>query len=235
MPSSWDRLKQEAEQAGSRGDFTTASSIWFQALEQLDNVGDEDTRLLITLDQLADSLANMGKPAQAVPPREYLVHLREKALGTLHIEVANSLNSLTELYYSMGEFEKAQPLSERIMQIYEKNFGSNHLGLAMIGTFLALIYHGQGDYDKAEEFYQIAMTIKQKVLGYNHPEVGFLMENYAGLLYATNRDDEADTLCGTVGTASGVWRLVSAQASEQLTNSKQSLKKTLSQPRRPIK
>src|SRR5262249_54771490 len=103
-----------------------------QALEQLDNVGDEDARVALTLDQLAESLCQLGKRAQAIPIRKHLVEIREKALGTDHIEVANSLNSLAELYYSMGKFEQAQPLSERIMDIYEKIFGSEHLGLAMI-------------------------------------------------------------------------------------------------------
>lgn len=231
----WDKFRQQAEQAVSNGDFSSASELWTKALEELDEVSDSDTRLAITLDQLAENLCKEGKPASAVPLREYLVKLKENTLGGDHVEVANSLNSLSELYYSMGEFEQAQPLSERIMKIYEKNFGSDHLGLAMIATFLALIYHGQGNYEKAEELYQIAMNIKQKVLGYNHSEVALLMENYAGLLYATNREDEAETMYGNVGTASGVWRLVAAQTSEQLTMGKDGLKRSLTMPKRDKK
>lgn len=214
VDSSWEKLKFEADQSISRGDFVRAAGLWMQALEQLDNVGDEDSRVALTLDQLAESLCQLGKRAQAIPIRRHLVEIREKVLGADHIEVANSLNSLAELYYSMGKFEHAQPLSERIMDIYEKIFGSEHLGLAMISTFLALIYHGQSNYEKAEGFYKRAMTIKQKVLGYNHTEVGYLMENYAALLFEMGRYEEAETMYSNIGTASGLWKLVSAQTSE---------------------
>ncbi len=226
MDSSWEKLKFEADHAISRGDFVTASSLWMQALQQLDGAEDRDSRVALTLDQLAEALCQLGRRAQAIPVRRYLVDVREKVLGKDHIEVANSLNSLAELYYSMGKFKEAQPLSERIMEIYEKIFGSEHLGLAMIATFLALIFHGQREYDKAEGFYRRALAIKQKVLGHNHNEVGLLIENYCALLYATNRHEEADSMLGNIGTASGLWRLVSANQNQGQTGC---LKTTLSQ------
>lgn len=224
MDSSWEKLKFEADQAVSLGNFAKAATLWQQALEQLDYVEDKDPRVALTLDQLAESLCQLGRRAQAIPIRQQLVTIRETVLGADHIEVANSLNSLAELYYSLGKFPEAQPLSERIMDIYEKIFGSEHLGLAMISTFLALIYHGQGQYDKAEEFYKRAVSIKQKVLGYNHGEVACLLENYSGLLYATGRGEEAEQMCSNVGTASGLWRLVAAQHTEQASRGKTGLK-----------
>lgn len=229
MDSSWEKLKFEADQSVSRGDFARASTLWFQALEQLDSVEEKDPRVALTLDQLAESLCQLGQRAQAIPIRQHLVEIRETVLGRDHIEVANSLNSLAELFYSMGRFEQAQPLSERIMDIYEKIFGSEHLGLAMIATFLALIYHGQQDYERAEVHYKRAIAIKQKVLGYNHNEVGLLMENYSALLMACNRGEEAEHMFGNVGTASGLWRLVAAQANEQATRGKTGLKSTFTQ------
>jgi tetratricopeptide (TPR) repeat protein len=226
LDSSWEKLKFEADQAVSLGNFAKASGLWQQALEQLDYVEDRDPRVALTLDQLAESLCQLGKRAQAVPIRQHLVMIRENVNGKDHIEVANSLNSLAELYYSMGKFPEAQPLSERIMDIYEKIFGSEHLGLAMIATFLAYIYHGQGNYEKAEIFYDRAISIKQKVLGYNHNETGLLMENYSALLHATNRAEEAEQVYANVGTASGLWRLVAAQATEQATKGKTGLKES---------
>lgn len=225
MESSWEKLKFEADNAVGRGDFVTACSLWQQALQKLDSAEDKDPRLALTLDQFAEALCQLDKKPHAIPIRKHLVEIREQVLGRDHIEVANSLNSLAELYYSLGKFEQAQPLSERIMSIYEKIFGSEHLGLAMISTFLALIYHGQKNYDKAEGFYRKALAIKQKALGHNHNEVGLLMENYGALLYATGRSEEADSMLGNVG-ASGLWKLVAAQAGQ---NQQSSLKSTFTQ------
>lgn len=217
MESNWENLKLDANHAVGRGDFQAATDSWLKALESLDNVADGDPRVALTLDRLADTLCKANKQEQAVPVLVFCVELKERILGSDHIELANTLNNLAELYYSMGRFAEGQPLSERIMSIYEQVFGREHLGLAMIATFLALIYHGQRNYDKAEMLYKRALNIKQKVLGYNHSEVALLMENYAALLYETNRNEEADTLCSNVGTASGLWKKMAAQTNQQLT------------------
>ncbi|MEZ4491596.1 MAG: tetratricopeptide repeat protein [Cyanobacteriota/Melainabacteria group bacterium] len=217
MEANWENLKLDANHAVGRGDFQSATDSWLKALEALDPMADHDPRVALTLDRLADTLCKADKGEQAVPVLVYCVELKERVLGSDHIELANTLNNLAELYYSMGRFAEGQPLSERIMSIYEQVFGREHLGLAMIASYLALIYHGQGNYDKAELLYKRALTIKQKVLGYNHSEVALLMENYAALLYQTNRSEEADNLCSNVGTASGLWKKMAAQTNQQLT------------------
>lgn len=232
LESNWEKLKLEANHAVGRGDFAAAADLWVQALEALDSIPDEDARVALTLDRLADCLCKQNRKAQAVPVLEYCVDLKERVLGGDHIELANTLNNLAEVFYSMGMFQKAQPLSERIMSIYEQVFGSEHLGLAMIATFLALIYHGQKDFQKAEPLYKRALSIKQKVLGYNHSEVALLIENYAALLYETNRSDEADTICSNVGTASGLWKSIAAQNNQTLNQGSLQGKLSQTKPKR---
>ncbi len=217
MGTDFEKFKLDAGQAFSRGDYAMASSTWLKALEELDHTDDKDPRVALTLDQLAESLAKENRQIEAIPVLNHCLDLKEKTLGPDHLEVANTLNNLAELYYSVGNFEDAPPLSERIMGIYEKIFGSDHLGLAMISTSLALIYHGQKNFAKAEPFYVRAMSIKQKALGYNHAEVALIMENYAALLYETNRAEEADSLCTGIGTVSGLWKSITAQTSQTLT------------------
>lgn len=216
MQAQWENLKLAANHAVGRGDFEAATESWIQALEVLDEVEDHDPRVALTLDRLADTLLKANKQEQAVPVLAYCVEVKEKVLGSDHIELANTLNSLAELYYSLGRYKEGMPLSEKIMTIYAQVFGKEHLGLAMIANYLALIYHGQKDYERAEDRYKQALSIKQKVLGYNHKEVALLMENYAGLLYKLDRSEEADTLCSDVGTVSGLWKKMAEQTHQQL-------------------
>ena len=228
LDSNWENLKLQANHAVGRGDFNSAADTWIQALEALDEVKDDDPRVALTLDRLADTLCKADKKKEAIPVLVFCVELKERILGEDHIELANTLNNLAELYYSMGDFSSGMPLSERIMNIYAQVFGREHLGLAMIATFLALIYHGREDYEKAEALYKRALNIKQKVLGYNHSEVALLMENYASLLYKLGRPEEADNLCVNVGTASGLWKKMAEQTQQQLkpgTSLKDKLKK----------
>lgn len=227
LDSNWESLKLEANHAVGRGDFRAATDSWLKALESLDEVKDDDPRVALTLDRLADTLLKSDRKEEAIQVLESCVELKEKVLGADHIELANTLNNLAELYYSLGNFEKGMPLSHRIMSIYAQVFGREHLGLAMIATFLALVHHGQGNYERAEDLYKRALSIKQKVLGYNHSEVGRLMENYASLLYQLGRADEAETLCSEVGTASGLWKKMAEQTNQQL-NQATTLKDKLS-------
>jgi S1-C subfamily serine protease len=59
---------------------------------------------------------------------------------------------------------------------------------------LALLYNAQGRYADAEPLWQRALAIWEKVLGPEHPDVATVVEHYAALLRATNRDAEAAQL-----------------------------------------
>jgi tetratricopeptide (TPR) repeat protein len=59
---------------------------------------------------------------------------------------------------------------------------------------LALLYRVQGQYGKAEPLYQRALAIWEKALGPEHPHLATGLENYAVLLRAIGRQEEAATM-----------------------------------------
>ncbi len=84
----------------------------------------------------------------------------------------------------------------------EEILGKEYVEVARLAGF----YHAQGRYAEAEPLYQRALTISEKALGPDHPNttgfertwkqegVATALENYAVLLRATNRADEAEEL-----------------------------------------
>ena len=56
---------------------------------------------------------------------------------------------------------------------------------------MAFLYQSQRRYAEAEPLYQRALAIVEKALGPEHPHVAGGLENYAVLLRATGRSDEA--------------------------------------------
>jgi hypothetical protein len=52
----------------------------------------------------------------------------------------------------------------------------------------------QRRYAEAEPRYKRVLAIREKVLGLEHPDVAVVLENYAALLQATNRNEEAKRL-----------------------------------------
>jgi tetratricopeptide (TPR) repeat protein len=57
---------------------------------------------------------------------ERALAIREKALGSDHIDIANSLNNLGGLLYRMGDLATARPYLERALRIFEKALGPDH-------------------------------------------------------------------------------------------------------------
>src|SRR4030095_7472540 len=78
------------------------------------------------LSQQADKLNNEGKYSEAIPLAERALAIREKALGTEHLLVAQSLNDLAVLYRSQGDYVRAEPLYQRALGIREKALGAEH-------------------------------------------------------------------------------------------------------------
>src|SRR5215831_5163857 len=79
-----------------------------------------------TLMKQAEALHDKGFGPAAVPLAERAVALREKSLGSEHLETAASFNLLGRIYRDLFEFKRAEPLIKHGLAIREKNLGPNH-------------------------------------------------------------------------------------------------------------
>jgi CHAT domain-containing protein len=108
--------------------------------------------------------------------------IREKVLGKLHPDYANSCNNLAVLYENQGLYSKAEPLYLEAKDIKEKVLGKLHPNYATSCNNLAKLYRNQGLSSKAEPLYLEAKDIREKVLGKLHPDYATSCNNLA-LLY----------------------------------------------------
>jgi tetratricopeptide (TPR) repeat protein len=134
------------------------------------------------LDTQAEQLQSQGRFAEAVPPAEQCLSIREKELGPMHPEVAASLFRLGDLRWALSEYATALPLLLRALQIREKVFGPSHPDVAAVLNDLAVVYKATGEYGKALPLYLRAVQIREKALGTMHPDVAESLSNLA-LLY----------------------------------------------------
>ena len=133
-----------------------------------------------------------GQYADAQPPLEHALALREKVLGPEHADVSASLNNLAALYHTLGRYADAEPRYQRALAIGEKVFGPEHPDVATTLNNLAELYRAQGRYAEAEPHYQRALAIREKVLGPEHPDVAMSLNNLAELYRAQGRYAEAE-------------------------------------------
>jgi CHAT domain-containing protein len=133
-------------------------------------------------------LLNTGKYAEALPPGEKALELRERSSGTEHPELILNLVHLAAVNYSRGNFAKHQALCLRGLAIAEKTLGPEHWKVALMLYNLALFHvYGDGDFARAESLYQRALPIQEKALGAEHPLTASTIADL-GTIYRTKGD-----------------------------------------------
>ncbi|CAB4002006.1 Nephrocystin-3, partial [Paramuricea clavata] len=114
---------------------------------------------------------HMGELEQAKNYHQRAMEIREKKLGSNHVDVANSYNNLGTMYLDMGELEQAKNYHLRAIEIQEKKLGSNHVDVATSYNSLGTVYRHMGELEQAKNYHQRAVEIQEKKLGSNHVDV----------------------------------------------------------------
>jgi tetratricopeptide (TPR) repeat protein/CHAT domain-containing protein len=156
--------------------------------------GEGRTEFAGALSWLAASKAKLNQTADAVALLNRSLAIREKALGSEHPGVAQSLNNLASLYQAQGRYAEAEPLYRRSLAIYEKALGPDHPDVAQSFNNLALLYWSQGRYAEAEPLYRRSLAIREKALGAEHPDVAHGLNNLATLYRDQGHYAEAEPL-----------------------------------------
>lgn len=85
--------------------------------------------------------------------------MREKLFGSMHHDVAQSLNSLGCLNQDMGRYKEAEDYFLRAIAMRENLCGPNHPDVAMSLGNLAGLYLDQSKYEMARPIYNRALEI----------------------------------------------------------------------------
>ena len=116
----------------------------------------------------------MGEYAKAEPLYQGALQIRQKLLGTEHLDTAQSLNNLGGLYEDMDEYAKAEPLYQEALQIRQKVLGPEHPDTAQSLDNLAVLEFDLGRIDQAAAFARQAsaaeLTILSKIFSFTSEE-----------------------------------------------------------------
>jgi tetratricopeptide (TPR) repeat protein/transcriptional regulator with XRE-family HTH domain len=177
----WDRRVIEALEAVFPQVFAdTEYTVWKRCERLLPH-----TFLFLDREQAADplvfaSLASKiaqylyvrGRYTEAEPLGQRALSIRERVLGSSHVDVAASLQVLAEIAREQGQPVQAEALFLRARQIWEHALGPDHPDVARSLTGLALLYWLEGRYAQAHPLFRRASQIWKQTLGPDHPRVG---------------------------------------------------------------
>ena len=139
---------------------------------------------------------------EARPLYERALAIREKALGSEHCDVAESLNNLAVLYNGQGKYSEEEQLLRRALGIWEKALPADHVEVAAGFGNLAESLRCQRKYDEAEGLFRRSLDIREKVQGAEHGHVANDLNNLALLYSNVGRYSEAELL---FRRALGIW------------------------------
>jgi tetratricopeptide (TPR) repeat protein len=161
----FDSYKQLADSAFKSGDYGGAESLWFAALQTIEFEGENDSRLLDTLDGLAECCFCQGNSDQSKNLSWESVTLKEKYRGAKDISLAINVKRLAAIYYEQNRLPEATQLGQRLLEIYEADGEKNHRQeIAEICLHLAVLFHRQEKFSEGQYFYEKGQKIKETLV-----------------------------------------------------------------------
>ena len=168
------------------------AEYWFLAASDiLDQFEPTDLRRAVTLNNLADLYVVQERLAEAELLFRNATDIIETSLGPDHLDVATQLHSVAAFYSGHGMYAAAEPLFARASSIRKAVLGNDSLMTTESSIGLASSYYYQGFHREAEPLYEDALHILDRELPPDHVLIADVLEEYAGLLRATNRGIEA--------------------------------------------
>jgi tetratricopeptide (TPR) repeat protein len=183
--------------------------------EQQDKLKERDRFL-----KEAEKLRAEGKLSEAIAAAEKMLAIEREVLGTVHADVANSLQFLAEMHEALEDFTPARRARQKVLAIQTKLLGADHwqvtnARLALEGVERlarmapadrrrlaearqlngqAVQSYQQGNTQAALRLAQQALEIRKEVVGERHPDYAQSLNNLAFLFKSQGEYAKAEPL-----------------------------------------
>jgi serine/threonine protein kinase/tetratricopeptide (TPR) repeat protein len=175
--------------------FDEAEQLYDRALPIVDKVYEPDHPMVAaTYMNYANMLAMQERYDEAAPLFAQVVRTREQTLGPDHPSTGLAVYNLACLYQAQEQWQEAMPHADRAIAIWRGSLGPEH---HLVGVALDLsgdLHGALGDADQAERCYLNSLEVLEASVGPGHPDVAQTLKDYAELLRALERDEEAAAL-----------------------------------------
>ena len=121
--------------------------------------------------------------------------VRERLLGTDHLDVATSLVGLSAAMRLSGDLDEADRLGLQALAIRQERLGPRHVATAAALHNLALIRQGQKLPDEARTYFAFAAQVREKILGQAHHQTLETLSDFVEFLLAEKDFAGAEEPC----------------------------------------
>ena len=187
----WEDYMEAGYDAFQDGRHAEAEEFFLTAAEFTEYFEPNDLRRTVTLNNLAELFVIEGRFSEAELLFLGATDVIELALGPHHLNLARQLHTVGTFYADRGIHIEAAPLYERAVSILETELGRNDPMTAESLAGLARSYYHQGFHAESEQLYQQVLVVMERELAPDNIRLAEVLDEYAGLLRATNRGTDA--------------------------------------------
>lgn len=155
----WKQLTKDAQKALEKNDLISANDKLTSALQEAEQFGNADSRLIETLGTLGHVQFQLTKYPEAEAIYRRLLTIDETKYGTNSVEVAGTLLSLGSACQFALKFDQSDEAFKRAESIVEAKYGVFSPGVGMCMRRRAELYHMQKKYEESEVLYKKALEL----------------------------------------------------------------------------
>jgi len=176
-----------------RADYPSAESQYRKVVEIERRVlGESDAETLVTMNDLAATLARERKFAEAEDLYRKVVEIKRSTMGDAHPSTLSSMNGLAVLYRNEGNYAEAETWFRQALDGRRRSEGPTHRDTLSSMGGLGLLYMAEGKYGEAEPLLTEVVNTAGRVLGDDNPDTQTSLNNLADLYAREGRFKEAD-------------------------------------------
>ncbi len=193
-PFTADCIYNLATNLWNAGRLDEAEPLFHQSLDIWKNVyGDDHPATAMGYNNLAVLYRHKGDFEAAEPLYRKTLSIWEELFGPEHLYSAMTLTNLAELMQDRKDFEAGERIYTQARLVYEQAVGEEHPYTAYALHGLGTLFRDKGEHHLAEPHFVRALEIRENALG-AHPETAETLEEYASVLRALERLEEASAV-----------------------------------------
>lgn len=183
----WENAEAGGKPGFEEGLDDGSENLVHAEIEQAEQIGSLNPRLVGSLNKLGILYAKQHKYAQAEPLFQRALGVCVAVLGSDHPDVAVILKNIGILKASQRQYVEADFLLKQSLLLTERALGHEHPFVAVTIRTIAVFQAIQGRYQEAERFIRRSLEISEKTLGSKHPDLTASRKMLAKVLDTAHR------------------------------------------------
>lgn len=192
--AAWEAHSLAGVKAHEERRFGDAEREFRDALREAEALAPHDWRLIVSLDNLGDTVRALQRTEEAEVFYRQAVAVAEALGGGDDLLVREPLKILAWFYQRQHRYDDAGRVYERGMLLTERVFGGDHPQVVLYLTALAELARLQGRYREGEGLIRWALTIVGHVRDDLGPGLGAVFLDLAWFLQVTGREATAEAV-----------------------------------------